>query len=265
MAMIMSVYKSDSPLDFKKSLLSVFNQTVPCDVFLFQDGDISRELELVIEEFFDKIKILKNNHNVGLATALNKLIDSLDLSFYDFVARMDSDDICAPTRIEKQIEFMNDNPDVDVSGCYCREFGASYALDIKRLPTSHEDLLDFSITRCPFIHPTVIFRTEIFSAGFRYPVNTKFTEDMALWFELLLAGYRFGNLDLALLDYRLNENTIERRQGLLKGISEFKLRLKYMFLLKRLTLRNFLLISLRVLFHLLPSFLLKVLYSKYRS
>ncbi len=113
---------------------------------------------------------------------------------------------------------------MDVCGTSCHEFGASFSLDEKHLPKGHDQLVEFSITRCPFIHPTVMFRSSVFEKGHRYPTNTSLTEDMALWFQLLKSGCVFANLNDVLLDYRLNENTINRRHGIGKAFSEIRIR-----------------------------------------
>ena len=87
---------------------------------------------------------------------------------------------------------------------------------------------------------------------------------MALWFALINAGFKLGNVDKVLLDYRLTEDTILRRRGFKKSISEVKLRVKYMILLKMLTLKNVMLIISRVIFHLLPVSFMRFMYRNMR-
>jgi len=265
-AVIMSVYKSDALSALKDAVSSILNQTYPCDLFIYRDGKVDANIQSYINEISRRARVnyFYDDKNSGLACALNKLIDYVITGNYQFVARMDSDDISRKDRIEKQVDYFQSNLTVDVCGTSCREFGASYALDEKHLPMLHEDLLNFSITRCPFIHPSVMFRSTIFVAGNRYPTNTALTEDMAFWFKLLANGYRFGNLNEVLIDYRLNENTITRRIGLDKALSEVRIRTKYMFALKQVSFKNSVLIFSRIIFHLLPSNLVKFAYKKAR-
>lgn len=265
-AVIMSVYKSDDPEALIESVNSILNQSYKCDLFLYQDGPVPEVTQEVIDRFRvnSSVHYYRGEENSGLAFALNRLIDKVIGNGYHFIARMDSDDIAHVDRIFEQVHYFNNNPSVDVCGTSCREFGASYALDEKHLPTTHEQLLIFSITRCPFIHPTVMFRESVFSDGNRYPTNTLLTEDMALWFELLSKGYRFGNINKVLLDYCLTEDTINRRKGLGKAMSEVRIRTRNMFILKQFSFKNLLLIYSRVVFHLMPSFLVKIAYKKAR-
>lgn len=265
-AVIMCIYRSDDVKAFISAADSILKQTVPCELLIYQDGLISDELseELSKYEKYDFVKVFRSEINKGLAFGLNHLINFALEERYSFIARMDSDDISYPERIEKQLIHFTLNTEVDVLGTSCREFGASYALNEKHLPQQHEQLLNFSITRCPFIHPTVMFRASVFEKGYGYPENTTLTEDMALWFELLNAGFKFANINEVLLDYRLNENTINRRKGFKKALSEITIRLKNMKSLRQVSLINIGLIGARIVFHLMPVFLMKLAYKKTR-
>lgn len=264
----MSVYRSDNIEDMKVAVKSILEQSYKnAHLFLYRDGVVPFELNQFLLELVENknITLYESEENRGLAVGLNTLIDKvLSIDSYEYIARMDSDDVSRCERFHRQVEFLKANPLVDVCGTSCKEFGASFALDEKHLPESHEDLLDFSIVRCPFIHPTVMFRARVFESGVRYPTNTSFTEDMALWFELLSKGYRFSNIREVLLDYRLNENTIKRRKGFGKALSEVKVRLYHMVKLRRISIKSTLLILSRLAFHILPDSAMKFAYKKAR-
>ncbi|MEQ4701056.1 glycosyltransferase [Providencia rettgeri] len=267
-AIIMSIYSKDDINHFKIAMESLFSQSYSVDIFLYIDGFIDRNKIALIERYKqrDNVYVIHSEKNLGLAFGLNTLIDNIikHEKKYKYIARMDSDDISHPSRIEKQINYLERNQSISVLGTFCKEFGSSFALDIKKLPLEHEEITKFSIIRSPLVHPTVMFRSEIFHKGFRYPLNTNFTEDMAFWFILIKSGYKFSNLNEVLLDYRLNEDTVSRRKGLKKSISEIKLRFKYMFLLKQTNLKNITFILSRLLFHSLPAPILKYLYARFR-
>ncbi|OMQ23059.1 glycosyltransferase [Serratia oryzae] len=262
-AVIMSVYRLDELKHIELAINSILHQTQPCSIFIYQDGPVSPDVSgllLSIAQDNKNVTLLCSEKNNGLAHALNAMIDCVLSKGYDYIARMDSDDISHLNRIERQVNYLEKNPDIDILGTFCREFGATYALKEKHLPTTHDELVNFSVTRCPFIHPTVMFKSTVFSKGVRYPTNTCLTEDMALWFLLVEQGFKFSNLDEVLLDFRLNENSIKRRKGLSKAISEFKIRARYMFISKKFSLKNLLFISLKFFLHLLPLSLLKLMY-----
>ena len=267
-AVIMCVYIADKPSALKEAVDSMLLQTYEqTDVYIYIDGGISTDLKVLLDNYAKNIRVYlyHNPMNKGLAFGLNELISKvLNKKNYQFIARMDSDDISFKDRIEEQVCFLKKNPDVSVLGTGCTEFGADFALDSKILPSNHSDLKFLSISRCPFIHPTVMFRIGVFEDGNIYSTETPLTEDMALWFELLAKGYRFANLDKVLLKYRLNESTLNRRKGFSKCHSEIKLRLKYMFLLNEYSFKNLLLILSRVFFHLAPAPIIAFAYKKLR-
>lgn len=267
-AIIMSVYRSDNLAYLQMAVDSIINQSYHNLVlFIYRDGCVPKNVNEYLSFLTKnpKIKLILNDDNLGLAYALNNLIDVvIQEKSYEYIARMDSDDISRLDRILKQVNYLEHNGNIDVCGTSCREFGASFALPEKHLPQSPEELLDFSITHCPFIHPTVMFRASIFNENIRYPLNTSFTEDMALWFVLLNHNFNFGNLNDILLDYRLNEGTLTRRSGIKKATSEFTIRFKNMFTLKRVNVKNIILIGSRLFFHLLPPYLMKMAYKRSR-
>lgn len=252
-AVIMSVYKNDKLNLFVDAVYSMINQTHNhLSIFICVDGIVSDDIEKFLHDLMmvPNIHIFRLRYNQGLAFSLNFLIDEvISKNAFDYVARMDSDDISLPNRIRLQVGFLDANPEVFVCGTSCREFGADYALNEKILPQSHDELLNFSITHCPFIHPTVMFRISIFENGIRYPTTAGLTEDMALWFHLLVKGYRFANIPDVLLDYRLNDSTLRRRRGLSKAFDEVKIRLKYMRLLRKTSFKSIFFIISRFLFH----------------
>ncbi|WP_044365140.1 glycosyltransferase [Vibrio fluvialis] len=267
-AVIMSVYRADDPVELERAVKSMLEQTLKADVFLYCDGPLGDDLNKVVAEFKKRnhIHVEIGEINLGLAHALNILIDLvLDLDEgYEYIARMDSDDWSHPERLKEQVKYLEENAKIDVCGTFCKEVGATYALNEKKLPTNHEELFRFSVLRCPFIHPTVVFRRRVFEANHRYPTDTHLTEDMALWFTLLISGFKFGNVDLVLLEYTLRESTIYRRAGIDKGFSEFKARLNFMFATNQISLKAILGIFGRLVFHVLPKSLIKLLYMKAR-
>lgn len=265
-AVIMSVYRNDNEDDFIRAIESILSQSYSCDLLIYQDGPVNHMIYSAIQKYSSNPSIILFNSpiNKGLAHALNTMIEYCLKSHYKYIARMDSDDISRISRIERQVNFLERNPHIHVLGTFCKEFGSSFCLERKTLPTEHKDLLNFSITRCPFIHPTVMFRVSVFSSGYRYPENTVLSEDMALWFDLLKAGYVFHNINEVLLDFQINEKTIIRRTSFKKSVGEFKIRMKNMILLKKINLRNIFLITAKLALSFTPSFIIKTAYRNLR-
>ena len=127
-SVLMSVYFKEKAEYFQQSMESIWdNQTLkPFEIILIEDGILTNELYDLIEKWKikigDKFKIIPLPRNQGLTKALNI---GIEYCKGDFIARMDTDDISAPNRFEKQIDFFKKNSEVDVLGGSIQEFDDS--------------------------------------------------------------------------------------------------------------------------------------------
>lgn len=215
-SVLMSVYKGETPVRLEESLKSIFSQTlIPNEIVLVIDGPIYTELEYLIMDYINKykiIKIIKLIQNQGLGVALRI---GLEQCTNEYVARMDSDDICYNDRFEKQISFLKQNPDISVLGGVIQEFHSTPG-DLKRfrsLPLSNFKIKRISKYRNPLNHPTVIFRKSHIQNVGSYQ-DMLYFEDYFLWCNLLLKNYKIANLNDVLLHFRTGEEMINRRRGL---------------------------------------------------
>lgn len=224
-AVLLSVYADDRPAHLRESLGSLLAQTYrPLHVYLMVDGPVAAELADAIRRFEGpRLSVRHSTRNRGLAHSLNELIGEALSEGYEFLARMDADDISADARIERQIAFLREHPEVDVLGTCCEEIDEEgTVLFRKRMPTSDAELKRRILFRSPFIHPTVVFRRRVFETGLRYHTDTHLTEDMFLWVDMARAGFVFANLPQLLLRYRIGSRFYEKRSGFRKAVSEFK-------------------------------------------
>ena len=106
---LMSVYNAEQFV--KSSIKSVLNQTFSEFEFLIIDDGSTDRTEEIIGSFNDSRIIYKKKSHSGLPESLNY---GLSIATYDWVARMDADDLAHPLRLEKQISFMNANPTYQV-------------------------------------------------------------------------------------------------------------------------------------------------------
>lgn len=216
LAVIMSLYSNDR-IDFLKlAMESVFNQSyVDFDFYIQVDGPIDKicfEYLRSIEN--ENVYIRYREENKGLAYSLNELL-GVALPFgYEFIARMDADDISLPTRFEKQILFLEKNKNIDCLGTWAIEIderGEEYFR--KKMPVSHADCNDLFKKRDCLIHPTVMFRRSYFEKAGLYPLDTYFGEDTIMWMQGFKNGCVFGNIDEYLFKFRLDDDFFDRRRG----------------------------------------------------
>ena len=163
---------------------SILNQTLkPFEIHLIQDGDVNFELNKIIEgylETYNHIKYIKLNKS-NLSRVLNKSIKLAKTKYY---ARMDSDDISRSDRLEIQYKFLEKNDNIDIIGSWAIEFENDIKDPdnfIKKVPDKYSDIIKFYHYRNPLIHPTVMFRIDVFNIIGYYNEELTTDQDLELW------------------------------------------------------------------------------------
>lgn len=198
---------------FRATVDSIVSQSVkPDEIHLIQDGPVSEDLINFVKyytESFPNIKHLIIEKNSGLAYAINFSVLNSSSEYY---ARMDSDDIAHPQRLEKQIAFLVAHPNVDILGTWALEFEKDPFNEksfIRKLPTEQAEIESMFHYRNPFVHATVMFRRSMFAKIGLYNVNF-LDEDLELWSRAFQKRIQTANLPEVLLYYRFS-GSIQRR------------------------------------------------------
>lgn len=229
-AVIQSVYKNDKPEYLKLSLDSIFNQSYQNFIlFLGIDGPIGNDVRDVIESVNDaRLRVIENKENKGLASILNDLLAECRKQGYEYIARMDSDDISKPERLEKQIAFLQNNADIDMVGGAINEIdGEGHDIGkVTRYPCSAKDCRNFFAKRNPVAHPTVMFRRSFLDkTDWHYPTDFIRNEDTRLWHEGYKHGCKIANLPDVVLNFRMTDVMFkQRRNGRVFAKSQLELR-----------------------------------------
>ena len=211
----MSVYRNDDVLFLQQALDSIMQQSyMPDEVVLVVDGPVSDELRNAIEskaQEYAQIKPVYLPENKGLGNALR---EALLHANNDIIARMDSDDISMPGRFEKQLEYLQSHPDVDLVGGQITEFidTPDNIVAKRNVPLSHEEIIKYMRVRCPFNHPTVMFRKKAVLDAGNY-MDWFWNEDYSLWIRMYLANMMFANIPETLVDVRVGKDMYNRRGG----------------------------------------------------
>ncbi|PEA54438.1 amylovoran biosynthesis protein AmsE [Bacillus pseudomycoides] len=264
-SVLISVYKKERAEYLDICLESLMNQTVISnEIVLVQDGELTMELYAVISKYLEKyptiFKVIKLEVNQGLGKALNI---GLNTCSNQIVARMDSDDICVSTRFEKQLEFLQANPEIDIVGTWIDEFenNSEQIISKRMLPCNHEMICKLAKKRNPLNHMTVMFRKESVTKSGGY-LHFLWNEDYYLWVRMIQKGYRFANLPESLVLVRAGSEMFERRGGLEYFVQELRLQrefLKMGFVKKNEFSRN---ILIRGAFRFMPNSLRGIMYKK---
>ena len=215
-AVIMSLYKNDR-LDFVKlAVESILHQTYSnFDFYIQYDGVICEEVDAFLSNISDeRVKIYRRSENKGLAHSLNDLLQIVMPKGYEFIARMDADDICDICRFERQLEYLKNHPDIECLGTFAIEInskGEEYYR--KQMPVTHEECKELFRKRDCMIHPTVMYRRSYIEKAGLYSLDTYFGEDTMMWAQGFAAGCKFGNIPEYLYRFRLDDNFFNRRRG----------------------------------------------------
>jgi glycosyltransferase involved in cell wall biosynthesis len=259
-SVLLPVFYKANPDHFKLALESLNNQSLPAnEVVIVKDGPLTSDLERVIMQYSAilPLNVIALEKNLGLGEALH--FGLLNCS-HDYVARMDSDDICVEQRFEKQAHAFISDSKLDIIGSYLNEF-VNIIGDLKvirRVPLEHEEIFNYTFYRCPFNHPTVMFKKAAVLKAGSYK-RMLFFEDYYLWIRMAVAGCNFQNTDEILLNYRIGNNMISRRHGFSYAISEYRF-FKKSYEEGLINLQQFLRFCLRFPIRLLPNTLLGKFY-----
>lgn len=219
---IMGVYNEEKYIE--RAINSIIQQTdnrwrlLICD-----DGSIDKTI-LIVEKFISrypqKIKLYRNDKNMGLTYSLNRLLELTDAKY---IARMDADDLSVPERLEKQIQFMEEHKEYAFVGSSIEKFDEIGTFGINMYPETPEKK-DF-LWNNPFAHPTTMIRRKVLveAGGYRDIPMTKRCEDYDLWMRLYELGYKGYNIQEPLLLYFENRNSYSKRKFVYR-INEFKTR-----------------------------------------
>ena len=183
-SVIMGNYNT-KPEHLREAIDSVLAQTYTNFELIIVDDCSTDDSPNVLKEYTDpRIQLLFNAENRGLAYCLNK---ALDCCHGEYIARMDTDDVCYPERFEKQLAFMRANPDVILAGSFVRFIEGDgdiptreWKMDIVDDPEVYRIHLLFS--NYPMIvHPTwMMDRRTLLKNKIRYTEKYKYSQDYAM-------------------------------------------------------------------------------------
>ncbi|MFW2014568.1 glycosyltransferase [Acinetobacter bereziniae] len=266
-SVLSSIYHKEHALHFNSCMESIWDkQTLkPTEIVLIEDGSLTPELDQIIAKWQAKLgrvlRVKKLEQNVGTGKAKNI---GLQECTYDIVCIVDTDDIYVPERFEKQIKFLEKNPDISIVGGQILEFveDTQNPTGMRNVPLSNEELRNYAKKQSPFNNMTIAYRkSHIFEVG-GYQHHL-WMEDYNLFLRVIAKGYKIQNLADVLVYARIDNGMHGRR----KGLEYIKSEKQLLNLKKQLKLQNpihaNMLFLIRSAFRLMPSSLLGKIYNTF--
>ena len=205
-SLIMSVYNGEDYL--AETVESVLCQTFTEWEFIIINDCSTDNTSKILAEYASKdarVKVHTNKTNLRLPSSLNK---ALSLAEGKYIARMDADDICMPDRLQKQYDFMEANPNVDLSSCrFLTLKNGVYSSGGCGGKGDNESIKALLLVTNPILHPGIIAKADAIKE-LGYDKNFTCTEDMELWTRFALSDKRIEILSEYLMIYRLHDKQI---------------------------------------------------------
>lgn len=179
------------------------------ELIILNDASTDKTAECIAKYKDPRIVYIENEQNSGITTSRNRLID---MARGEYIAILDHDDICLPNRLKTQFDFLNNHPEISMTGSWFELFCPSSAPWFKRF------IINFGWAWCHpqrptladarkgniLMHPTIMYRRRDFERhDIRYLAEMSPAEDYHLVYQALRAGLLLANIPQILLKYRL--------------------------------------------------------------
>ena len=221
-SVVMSVHNGAEFLG--ESVESILKQSFGDFVFIVIDDGSSDRTPQILRDYAhadNRVRVHTQN-NLGLAASLNR---GWRLAHGELVARMDADDVAKPERIARQVEFLNDHPQVAVLGTACefinRNGGRRYPMP---LPAEDEDIKKTLFRGNCLAHPAVVIRKSTLMETGGYREAFAHAQDYDLWLRVA-ERHELANLTDPLLDYRIHAEQTSLRHMRQQAVSAVAARL----------------------------------------
>ncbi|MDD6250794.1 MAG: glycosyltransferase [Bacillales bacterium] len=205
-SVVMSVY-NESINWIKESVESIVTQSYKNIEFIIvvDNPTINQEcLEYLqkVKNCDDRVRLIFNDRNIGLALSLNKGIES---ARGELIARMDADDISFSDRLEKELLFMQSlNADMVSTNAIIIDENSR---EIRKMDSKKEDPTDDLPFTNNILHPSVLIKKKVLTEVGCYR-NFRRSQDYDLWLRLLSENKTIRILNEPLLKYRINQNSL---------------------------------------------------------
>lgn len=213
-SVVMPVYNGARFL--QESIESILDQTFKDIEFLIvNDGSTDQSEEIIMEyaKIDDRINLITNPENLGIAEATNLGIAH---ARGEYIALMDQDDISMPERLEKQVVFLDTHPEISVVGAN------SIRLDEDGEQHFRQDVLETPglirwglLFRDQIQNPTALMTRTLFSIqGYKYE-DFMPSQDYRLWLKIS-QRFKLANLPDYLLVHRVHKTNASINFGHLR-------------------------------------------------
>lgn len=177
------------------------------ELILIDDGSTDNSLSIakLFAEQDSRIRIISDGQNKKLPFRLNQIIQEAK---YEYIARMDADDLISPLRLEKQLKFLQENQEYDLVSTGILSVKNDLSLVGYRGTSKNKniDLRDAILGTTGVIHASIMARKSWCRRNL-YNENNRLAEDYELWLNAFLKNdLKVGFIEEPLYYYREDQN-----------------------------------------------------------
>jgi len=215
-SVLMPVYNNGRYL--REAIDSILNQTFGNFEFLIIDDKSTDNSLQIVESYSDpRIRLVKNSTNIGIASSLNKGLESAK---GEYIAPMDADDLAVIDRLSVLVDFLDNHPLLGIVGSAIERIDEEgRPIEIVSKPIRDSEIKWHLLLKNPFAHSSVMLRRKLIEK-YRLFYDQQFdtVQDYDFWSRLLLLT-KGANVNQVLLRYRVHSKSATklRRQQQLKG------------------------------------------------
>lgn len=207
---LMPVYNAEKYLD--EAIKSILEQSFKdFELLIIDDGSRDKSAKIIdkYKQLDQRIRVLTHPKNKGLIYTLNEGLEEINSPF---TARMDSDDIALPARLEKQVSFLKADPKVAVVASHVTAFDDETGKELQLWPEEQKaetfSQIRSTLPRANCIaHPSIMARTDVIKK-YQYKSSQQHIEDYDLWLRMVADGLIIKKITTPLLRYRVTKTSI---------------------------------------------------------
>ncbi len=209
-SVLMPIYNTDEQ-HLGEAINSILMQTMSdFELLILNDSPDNATLDNYVKTVSDsRVRYLRNEENMGLTKSRNKL---MSLAKGEYFAVIDHDDIALPTRLEKQLAYMEAHPDTAICGTGFRRIGKLSKRKTIHHPADDETLRAGLFFKCIILHPSSMIRASIVREHqISYDTSYISVNDCKLYAELARWG-KLANIPEVLCLYRVHDAMTSKLQ-----------------------------------------------------
>ena len=249
LAVILPAYNAENFIT--ECLESLLNQTFSDFCILAVNDASTDNTGNILEDYAAKdtrLRVYHFSENQGEPAVMQFAMDMLNYMNVEYVARMDADDICVPHRFEKQVQYLDEHPEIDILGSNALLFNdgqTDKTTKVSTLPLLDKDIkAHFSLARDNISNPSSMWRhSSIKALGINY-AQTATAPDFHMWVQYALHKKTFANLAEPLLLYRLHPGQESKKHDKISESVQYSMELWISHLFPELTPKEVSLLSL---------------------